>query len=339
MILIATRYSGHTKPLKGPNDPANLGSTVGATVSYAKCACSLGYINSYDSTLTPVELPPCKKSAAAGGQSMANSLLWQKRGDDHDYPTLYLSTQRLTIALRKYILYPMQIGCVSVLLKMLAHASTQGTSPFQLHTGRLLPPMDHTSFATATPVQDNSRPSSLSFVCEPPKSVSPSIDEACALSQISPSLSASYASGDIQISSPMCSDLRVPGMPNAIYMKLIIDKNRDGVPKVFASKTLLRCDGQISAPSITAGTRLETGSLHPVDHGMHRKIVQCIYAEHGRAILEVATYYDGEGGKMRVWELSSFLVSLPAILVDMPVADVSTPWAFWGFFPSCLRCL
>src|ERR1700761_7217856 len=107
MILIATRYSGHTKPLKGPNDPANLGSTVGASVSYAKCACSLlGYINSYDSTLTPVELPPCKKSAAAGGQSMANSLLWQKRGDDHDYPTLYLSTHRLTIALRKYILYP-----------------------------------------------------------------------------------------------------------------------------------------------------------------------------------------------------------------------------------------
>ena len=261
-----------------------------------------------------------------------------KRSDNHDYPTLYLSTQRLTIALRRYILYPMQIGCVSMLLKMLAHASTQGTSPFQLHAGQL-PPMDHTSFATTTPVQDDSRPPSLSFMCEPPKSASPSMDEACPSSQICQSLSAFYASGNIQISSPMCSDLCLPGMPKAVYMKLEINKNCAGVPKVFTSKMLLQCDGQISAPSITAGTCLETGSLHSVNHGMHREIVQCIYAEHGCTILEVATYYDGEGGKMRVWEISSFLVSLPAILVDMPVAEVPTPWAFWSFFPSCLRCL
>ena len=155
---------------------------------------------------------------------------------------------------------------------MLTHASAQGTSPFQLCAGQL-PPMDHTSFAATIPVQDNSRPSSLSFVCEPPKSASPSMDEACPSSQISPSLSASYASGDIQILSPMCSDLRLPRMLNTIYMKLEIEKNCTGVPKVFASKTLLRRDGQISAPSVTAGTCLETGSLHPVNHGMHQEIV------------------------------------------------------------------
>ena len=114
--------------------------------------------------------------------------------------------------------------------------------------------------------------SSLSFVCKPPKSALLSMDEACPSSQISPSLSASYSSGDIQILSPMCSDLHLPRMPNTIYMKLEIEKNRTGVPKVFASKTLLRCDGQISAPSITAGTCLETGSLHPVNHGMHQEI-------------------------------------------------------------------
>ena len=195
---------------------------------------------------------------------------------------------------------------------MLTHANTQGTSLFHPHAGRLLPPMDRTSLADATPVQDDSRPSSLS--------------------------SASYASADIHVSSPMCSDLRVPGMPNAIFMKLDIDANRDGVPKVYASKTPLQYVGQISAPCITAGARLETGSLHPVDYGTHRKIVQCIYAEHGRAILEVATYYDGEGGKIRVWETPSFLVSLPAILVNIPVTEVPTPWGFWSFFP-CLRCL
>ena len=243
---------------------------------------------------------------------MANSLLWQKRRDDHDYPTLYLSTQRLTIALRKYILYPHANQLSICVLKNAGPCQRSGYLPFPSAHWLITTSQDHTSFAATTPVQDDSKPSSLS--------------------------SASYASGNIQVLSPMCSDLHVPGMLNAVYMKLDIDTNCTGVPKVFASKTLLQYVGQISAPSITAGTCLETGSLHPVNHGMHRKIVQCIYAEHGRAILEVATYYNGEEGKMRVWETLSFLVSLQAILVNMPVTEVPTPWALWSCFP-CLRCL
>ena len=221
---------------------------------------------------------------------------------------------------------------------MLAHASTQGTSPFQPHAD-WLPPMDHSSFAATTLVQDCSRLPSLSFMCKPPKRASPSMDETHPLSQICPSLSASYASDDIQISSPMCSNLHLPGMPKAIYMRLEIDENRMGVPKVFACKMLLRCDSWISVPSITAGTCLESSSIHPANHSLYWEIVQCIYADHGHAILEVATYCNGEGGKMRVWGILSFLVSLPAILADMPVAEVPTPWAFWSFFPFCLKCL
>ncbi|EDR10141.1 uncharacterized protein LACBIDRAFT_325770 [Laccaria bicolor S238N-H82] len=127
----------------------------------------------------------------------------------------------------------------------------------------------------------------------------------------------------------MCSNLHLPGMPKAVYMCLKVDEDRTGVPKVFSDKTLLRYDGKISLPSITSGTRLESGSIHPVGDGLYREIMRCVYAENGHAIVEVATFCDGAGGKGRVGEIPSFLVSLPAILVDMPVEEVSICWTFW----------
>jgi len=135
----------------------------------------------------------------------------------------------------------------------------------------------------------------------------------------------------------MCSDLRLPGMPAAVYMRLGAEEDRDGVPNVFRNKLLLRCNGQPSAPYITAGTRLESGNIYPVADGLFREFVRCVSVKNGRAIVEVAVFCDGTGGKMRVWEKPSFLVSFPAELVDMPVAKLPIRLALWDLLTSCLQ--
>lgn len=64
-----------------------------------------------------------------------------------------------------------------------------------------------------------------------------------------------------------------------------------------------------------------------------------VYTEQGHTILEVATYCDEAEGKVSVWDIPSFLVPLPATLVDMPVAEVPIHWALWNLLTSCLQCL
>ena len=180
--------------------------------------------------------------------------------------------------------------------------------------------------------------STLSFVCEPPQHPSLPLEEARSSSQVGSSSHISYGLADIEVSSTMCSDFHLPGFPSAVYVRLRFQDDCTGVPSALHGKALLWCDNPPDAPHITLGTRLETGSMYPVSIGMFKEAIRCVSVEHGRAIVEVATFCGGDDEKLRVWEMASFLVSFPAEMVDMPVIRPPLRQVLWDRFASCLWC-
>jgi hypothetical protein len=121
-------------------------------------------------------------------------------------------------------------------------------------------------------------------------------------------------------------------------MRLKVKDDCTGVPNAFQIKAILQCDGPPSTSCITAGTLLESGSLYPLGDRLFRELVKCVGVAQGSAIVEVAVFCDGADGKMRVWEMASFLVSVPADLVNMPVAEPALRWVLWDLLTSCLCC-
>ncbi|EDR01837.1 uncharacterized protein LACBIDRAFT_332866 [Laccaria bicolor S238N-H82] len=100
------------------------------------------------------------------------------------------------------------------------------------------PTMVRASLDAATLLEELERSSTLSFVCEPPQESSSSLDGTRPSSQIHSSPS-THASGDIYVSGPFYSSQYLPGIPNAFFVRLRIEDDYTGVPKVLHNKTLL----------------------------------------------------------------------------------------------------
>jgi hypothetical protein len=193
------------------------------------------------------------------------------------------------------------------------------------------------SLDATTLLKDLEESSTLSFVCEPPQSPPPSLNYAQPSSQIHSSYCLSDSSTGIHVSSPMYSKSYLPNMPNTVFVHLRIEDDHTGVPSALQNKTLLWCVGPPTIPHLTAGTQLETGSIYPIGDGMYREVVACVGINHGRAIVEVATFCDGACGKVRVWEKSSLLVSFQAEEVNMPITKMPWQRVLGNFFASCIR--
>lgn len=169
---------------------------------------------------------PAKKVALLEGKGwLISPCSHAEKGNDHDYPTLELSTQWLAIALRKCFDNPAQVSCISTLIKNAGPHSAQGASPFQPHINQL-PAMDHTSLAATTLINDLSRSLPLSFVCEPPQSISSSMDQGWPSSQIRSSLSMSSTPTDIQIlaqHAPTCTCPECQRLSTCALMKTLLE--------------------------------------------------------------------------------------------------------------------